>query len=108
MNKILYSGKVWWEESLANLVNEEQFTKLKPSKSSVVIITYWLDQSIHQTFPHQNFVRANSPNFPTIQYIILYHETGTEFKSNKRSIHSHELQVPDRMQTDANNHMLHF
>ena len=35
----VYNGKVWLEESLANLLNHLQFTKLKPKHSP------------HQTFP---------------------------------------------------------
>ena len=42
-----YSGKVWWVESLANLVNCLQFAKLKPSKVVVTINNPLADLFIH-------------------------------------------------------------
>ena len=45
-----YSGNVWWEESLANLANHYQFTKLKSSTSLVTINNVLADPFIHQIF----------------------------------------------------------
>ena len=47
----------------------------------LAIIIFWLDLSIRQTFPRQNFVRVNSPNFTLAKlsrytvynYIASYH-----------------------------------
>ena len=59
---ILYSGKVWWVESLANLVNRLQFTKLKPSKVVVTINNLLADLSFAKLFPTKCLKRVNSPN----------------------------------------------
>ena len=58
IHNIPYSRKVWQGESLANLVNHQQFTKLKPSKSVVIIITLWLNLLFHQTFPRQTLKKS--------------------------------------------------
>jgi len=58
-----YSRKVWQEESLANLANQKQFAKLKPSKFLLTIITFWLNLFIRQTFFTKCSKQANSPNF---------------------------------------------
>ena len=50
---LLYSGKVWWVESLANLANRLQFAKLKPSKLIVTIDNPLADLFIRQTFFRQ-------------------------------------------------------
>ena len=63
-NLILYSGKVWQGESLANLVNRPLFTKLKPSKLVLTIKNLLADLLIRQTFFCQMLKRVNSPNFP--------------------------------------------
>ena len=50
---ILYSGKVWQVESLANLANILRFTKLEPSKVAVTISDPLADLFIHQSLFHQ-------------------------------------------------------
>ena len=71
-----YSGKVWQEESLANLVNCQWFAKLKLSKIEVIIIILWLNLFVRQTFPRQTlkkskFAKVYPPsNFPTICYTL--------------------------------------
>ena len=49
---ILYSGKVWRVESLANLVDHLRFTKLKPFKLVVTINNSLFDLFICQTGKH--------------------------------------------------------
>ena len=56
---IPFSRKVWWVESLANLVNRLRFIKLKPSKLVVTISNPLADLFICQTF---FWKRINSPN----------------------------------------------
>ena len=64
---IPYSGKVWWVESLVNLVNRQQFAKLKPSKVVVTINNLLADRSFAKLFPTKCLKRVNSPNiYPTI------------------------------------------
>ena len=63
-------GKVWWVESLANLVNHIQFAKLKPSKLVVTINNLLANLFICQTFSAKHL---NSPNIlptklPAIRY----------------------------------------
>ena len=41
VNYVPYSGNVWWGKSLANLVNEHNFAKLKPSKRHMHITKQW-------------------------------------------------------------------
>ena len=50
---LLYSGKVWRGESLANLANRLRFAKLKPSKLVVTIDNPLADPFIRQTFFRQ-------------------------------------------------------
>ena len=50
-NDLLYSGKVYRVESLANLVNRLRFTRLKPSKVVVIINNALADTNImHKLF----------------------------------------------------------
>ena len=58
VHNIPYSRKVWEAESLANLGNHQRFTKLKPSKSVVIIITLWLNLFICQTLPCQTLKKS--------------------------------------------------
>ena len=55
ITNLLYSGKVWRGESLANLANRLRFAKLKPSKLIVTIDNPMADLFIRQTFFHQTF-----------------------------------------------------
>ena len=48
-----YSGKVWQGQSLANLANRPQFTKLKPSKLVLTTNNLLADLLILQTFFRQ-------------------------------------------------------
>ena len=50
---ILYSGRVWRGESLANLANRRWFAKLKPSKWVVTIDNLLAELFIRQTFFRQ-------------------------------------------------------
>ena len=50
---IPYSGKVWWWESLANLVDRPWFAKLKPSNLVLTIDNLLADLLICQTFFRQ-------------------------------------------------------
>ena len=61
---IPYSGKVWRGETLANLANCPQFTKLKSSKLVLTINNLLADLLIRQTFFHQMLERVTLPNFP--------------------------------------------
>ena len=60
---ILYSGKVWWRESLANLANRSWFAKLKPSRLVLTINNLLADLLIRQTFPlYGNCIKKYSYN----------------------------------------------
>ena len=59
---IPYSGKVWQVETLANLANYLQFTKLKPLKVAITINKPLADLFIRQTFSIKCLKRVNSPN----------------------------------------------
>ena len=61
---ILYSGKVWWGESLANLVNHPWFAKLKPSKLVLTINNLLADLLIFQTFFRQILKESIRQTFP--------------------------------------------
>jgi len=61
--QILYSRKVWLEEILENLANHERFTKLKPSKFLLTVITFWLNLFIRQTFFAKCSKQVILPNF---------------------------------------------
>ena len=57
-----YSGNVWRGESLANLANEHNFAKLKPSKRHMQVTKQWDCTPICQTFFAKSFIRSISPN----------------------------------------------
>jgi len=75
---IPYSGKVWQGESLTNLVNHPWFTKLKPSKFLLTIITFWLNLFIRQTFFRQLLETSEFAKLYPRQAFPLYstHITG--------------------------------
>ena len=74
---ILYSGDIWWGESLANLVNHMQFDKLTLSKLVVTISNLLADLFIRQTYITKVFIHSLSPNIiaatklPTIRYTLV-------------------------------------
>ena len=69
---ISHSRKVWWGESLVNLATCQRFTKLKPSKLVVIIITLWLNPFICQTFPHQTLKKSKFAKVSRRQTFPLY------------------------------------
>ena len=75
-----YSGKVWWVESLAILINRLWFTKLKPSKVLVTINNPLVDLFICQAFFCQTLQKSNSPNIlpaKLFRYMVCaMHSTG--------------------------------
>ena len=77
-SELLYSGKVWQVESLANRL---QFAKLKPSKAAVTINNPLTDLFIHQTFFHQTF---SLPNFSAIQYLKDKNQRGSGKEMKER------------------------
>ena len=71
-SELPYSGKVWWAESWANLVNCLQIAKLKPSKLVAIYDNPLADLFIHQLFPAKCLKRVNAPNiFP--EYTVVGH-----------------------------------
>jgi len=70
--RIPYSRKVWQEESLVNLANREQFAKLKPSKFLLIIITFWLNLFIRQTFFHLMLKTSKFAKLYAHQTFLLY------------------------------------
>ena len=69
---ILYSGKVWWGESLANLANRQRFAKLKPSKLVATINDLLVDLLILQTFFRQMFETSQFTKLSLHQTFPLY------------------------------------
>ena len=69
---ILYGRKVWRVESLVNLVNCLQFSKLKPSKVLVAINKPLTDLLIHQSFFYLTLKKSKfakqSPRQTFLQY----------------------------------------
>ena len=70
--KIVYSGKVWHAESLANLANHLQFAKLKPSKLVVTIDNPLADLFIRQTFFCQTLEKSKFAKHSSRQTFPLY------------------------------------
>ena len=58
-----YSRKVWQEESFVNLVNHQQFAKLKPSKLVVTIDNLFADLFICQTFSPKSSYNMHTYKF---------------------------------------------
>ena len=69
---MLYSGKVWRGESLANLVNGLRFAKLKPSKLIVTIDNPLADLFIRQTFFRQTLENSRFAKHSARQTFPLY------------------------------------
>ena len=70
---LLYSGKVWWVESLVNLADHSWFTKLKPSKVVLAINNLWLIYMlICQTFLRQMLKNSKFVKLLCRQIFLLY------------------------------------
>ena len=69
---IPYSGKVWLVESLANLANHLQFTKLKPSKLVATISNRLADLFICQTIFCQMLEKNKFTKHSPCQTFPLY------------------------------------
>ena len=59
---VLYNQKIWLEESLANLVSEQCFAKLKSTKSFVQYL--YNSTKFAKLYSCQNPIIANSSKFP--------------------------------------------
>ena len=70
--KLPYSEKVWWGESLVNLVNRPQFAKLKPSKFVLTINNLLADLLIRQTFFRQMLETSQFAKLSRHQTFPLY------------------------------------
>ena len=71
-HNIPYSGKVWWGESSANLVNCPWFAKLKPSNLVLTINNLLPNLLIHQTFFHQMLEKYHFAKLYLRQTFLLY------------------------------------
>ena len=69
---ILYSGKVWPIESLANLANHLRFTKLEPSKVVVTTSDPLADLFIRQSLFHQMLEKNKFVKYSPRQTFPLY------------------------------------
>ena len=67
-----YSGKVWWGESLTNLVNRPRFAKLKLSKLVITINYLLADLLIRQTFFCQMLETSQFAKLSPCQSFSLY------------------------------------
>ena len=85
--QISYSRKVWWVESLANLVNHLQFAKLKPSKVLVTINNYLADLFIRQTFFRQALEKSKFTKHSFHQTFPLYGLQNTKSNYFKSSLY---------------------
>ena len=72
-SEVLYSGKVWQVESLANLANCLRFAKLKPSKVVVTINNFMADLFNCQTFSAKCLKRVNSSNFFPTKFPAIWY-----------------------------------
>ena len=69
--EVPYTGNVWQEESLANLMNHQRFGKLKPSKLVATIDNLLTNPFIRQTF-FQNLYPSTFTNHYLHQTFPLY------------------------------------